>query len=214
MSKPLKLVLEALLFAAEKPLSAREIHAWLPEETLEATIEALEALREDYTKMERSFSITEVAGGFQFRTDPEYSPFILKMMKSAPNRLSKAALETLAIVAYKQPILRQEVERLRGVDVGGILRTLMEKGLVRIVGRKNIPGKPLIYGTTKRFLEVFDLTDLESLPKLKEIQALGSNEEETEQNRGEMETSLQEEVRLPDTQSSRIDPGVEAAHED
>jgi segregation and condensation protein B len=214
MSKPLKLVLEALLFAAEKPLSAREIHAWLPEETLEATIEALEALREDYMKMERSFSLTEVAGGYQFRTHPEYAPFILKMMKSAPNRLSKAALETLAIVAYKQPILRQEIERLRGVDVGGILRTLMEKGLVRIVGRKNIPGKPLIYGTTKRFLEVFDLTDLESLPKLKEIQALGSNEEETEQNRGEMETSLQEEVRLPDTQSSRIDPGVEAAHED
>jgi segregation and condensation protein B len=214
MSKPLKLVLEALLFAAEKPLSAREIHAWLPEETLEATMEALEALREDYMKMERSFSLTEVAGGYQFRTHPEYAPFILKMMKSAPNRLSKAALETLAIVAYKQPILRQEIERLRGVDVGGILRTLMEKGLVRIVGRKNIPGKPLIYGTTKRFLEVFDLTDLESLPKLKEIQALGSNEEETEQNRGEMETSLQEEVRLPDTQSSRIDPGVEAAHED
>jgi segregation and condensation protein B len=214
MSKPLKLVLEALLFAAEKPLSAREIHAWLPEETLEATMEALEALREDYVKMERSFSLTEVAGGYQFRTHPEYAPFILKMMKSAPNRLSKAALETLAIVAYKQPILRQEIERLRGVDVGGILRTLMEKGLVRIVGRKNIPGKPLIYGTTKRFLEVFDLTDLESLPKLKEIQALGSNEEETEKNRGEMETSLQEEVRLPDTQSSRIDPGVEAAHED
>jgi segregation and condensation protein B len=83
----------------------------------------------------------------------------------------------LAIIAYKQPILRQEIERLRGVDVGSILRTLLEKELIRVMGRKNLPGRPLIYGTTKRFLEIFDLNDLESLPKLKEIRELGSEEE-------------------------------------
>jgi segregation and condensation protein B len=92
-------------------------------------------------------------------------------------------METLAIVAYKQPVLRQEIERIRGVDVGGVLKTLLEKGLIRIMGRKNLPGRPLVYGTTKKFLEVFDLKDLESLPKLKEIEALGI-EEETEKTGG------------------------------
>jgi segregation and condensation protein B len=100
------------------------------------------------------------------------------MLKTSPTRLSRAALETLAIIAYKQPILRQEIERLRGVDVGGILRTLLEKDLARIMGRKNLPGRPLIYGTTKKFLAVFDLKDLGSLPKLKEIREFGSDEEE------------------------------------
>jgi len=87
-------------------------------------------------------------------------------------------METLAIIAYKQPVLRQEIERLRGVDVGGILKTLLEKGLVKIMGRKNLPGRPLVYGTTRRFLEVFDLKDIESLPKIKELKALGSEDDE------------------------------------
>jgi segregation and condensation protein B len=87
-------------------------------------------------------------------------------------------METLAIIAYKQPILRQEIERLRGVDVGGVLKTLLEKGLVKIMGRKNLPGRPLVYGTTRKFLEVFDLKDIESLPKIKELKALGSEEDE------------------------------------
>ena len=91
-------------------------------------------------------------------------------------------METLAIIAYKQPVLRQEIERLRGVDVGGILRTLLEKDLIRIMGRKVLPGRPLIYGTTKKFLEVFDLKDIESLPKLKEIKDLGSEQYETASN--------------------------------
>ena len=101
------------------------------------------------------------------------------MLKTSPTRLSRPSLETLAIIAYKQPILRQEIERLRGVDVGGILRTLLEKGLIRIMGRKSLPGRPLIYGTTKRFLEVFDLKDIKSLPKLKEIKDFGFDEQET-----------------------------------
>jgi segregation and condensation protein B len=128
--------------------------------------------------MGRSFTLHEVGGGYQFRSRPEYGGYILKMLQASPARLSRATMETLAIIAYKQPILRQEIERLRGVDVGGVLKTLLEKGLVKIMGRKNLPGRPLVYGTTRRFLEVFDLKDIESLPKIKELKALGSEEDE------------------------------------
>jgi segregation and condensation protein B len=175
--KRLSLVIEALLFASERPLSAREIHFWLPEEDPSNILNALKELRAEYASLGRSFSLKEVAQGYQLKTKSDYAPYILRMLKTSPARLSQAALETLAIIAYKQPILRQEIERLRGVDVGSILRTLLEKELIRVMGRKNLPGRPLIYGTTKRFLEIFDLNDLESLPKLKEIRELGSDEE-------------------------------------
>ncbi|NQU14263.1 MAG: SMC-Scp complex subunit ScpB [Desulfobacteraceae bacterium] len=179
MDKPLKLIVEALLFATDKPLSAGEINGWLSEETQPNIGQALKELQAEYDAMARSFVLKEVAGGYQFRTSSGYSPYVLRMLKTSPTRLSRPSLETLAIIAYKQPILRQEIERLRGVDVGGILRTLLEKGLIRIMGRKSLPGRPLIYGTTKRFLEVFDLKDIKSLPKLKEIKDFGFDEQET-----------------------------------
>ena len=179
MSKSLKLIIEALLFASDRPLNVREIHACLPDETGSKITQALNELQTEYDGLKRSFVLREVAQGYQLRTRSEYAPYVLRMLKTSPTRLSRAALETLAIIAYKQPILRQEIERLRGVDVGGILRTLLEKDLVRIMGRKNLPGRPLIYGTTKKFLAVFDLKDLGSLPKLKEIREFGSDEEET-----------------------------------
>ncbi len=178
--KRLKLIIEALLFTSDKPLSAREIHSCLSDKTTSDIRQALNELSAEYNDMERSFVLKEVAEGYQFRTQSEYAPYILKMLKTSPTRLSKAALETLAIIAYKQPILRQEIERLRGVDVGGVLKMLMEKGLIKIMGRKNLPGRPLIYGTTKKFLEVFDLKDLDSLPKLKEIKDFGIDEQGTE----------------------------------
>ncbi|MBN1102154.1 MAG: SMC-Scp complex subunit ScpB [Deltaproteobacteria bacterium] len=178
MPKSLKLIVEALLFASDKPLTARDVHAVLPDVKLPDITSALRVLKYEYEALGRSFSLKDVADGYQFRSHSEYGPYILTMHQSSPSRLSRASLETLAIIAYKQPILRQEIERLRGVDSGGILRTLLEKGLIRIVGRKNLPGRPLIYGTTKKFLEVFDLRDLESLPKIKEIKALGSDEDD------------------------------------
>jgi segregation and condensation protein B len=178
MGKSLKLIVEALLFASDKPLSVWEIHTALPDANVEEIKSALEALQTDYEELDRSFVLKEIADGYQFRTHSEYGPYILKMLQTSPNRLSRAALETLAIIAYKQPILRYEIERYRGVDVGGILRMLGEKGLIKIMGRKELPGRPLIYGTTKRFLEVFDLKDIESLPKLKEIEDLGAEEHE------------------------------------
>ena len=178
MAKSLKLILEALLFASDKPLTVREIHAVLPETKSVEITGALRVLTYEYEAMGRSFTLHEVGGGYQFRSRPEYGGYILKMLQASPARLSRATMETLAIIAYKQPILRQEIERLRGVDVGGVLKTLLEKGLVKIMGRKNLPGRPLVYGTTRRFLEVFDLKDIESLPKIKELKALGSEEDE------------------------------------
>ena len=180
MEKQLKLIIEALLFTSVKPLSDKDIRACIPEESPAKIREALNDLKAEYEDMGRSFVIKEVAQGFQVRTRAEYAPYILQMFKTSPTRLSKAALETLSIIAYKQPILRQEVERLRGVDVGGIIRTLLEKGLVKIMGRKNLPGRPLIYGTTKKFLEVFDLKSIDSLPKLKEVKEFGIEEKGTE----------------------------------
>ncbi|OQX65767.1 MAG: SMC-Scp complex subunit ScpB [Desulfococcus sp. 4484_242] len=176
MEQPVELIIEALLFASSKPLSVQEIHRCLPEVPAPEIRERLRVLQAAYEAMKRSFALKEVAGGYQIRTRSDYAPYVLRMLKSSPSRLSRAALETLAIIAYKQPIIRQEIEQFRGVDVGGILRTLLEKDLIRIVGRKNIPGRPLIYGTTKRFLEVFDLKDLDSLPKLKEFKEFGSGD--------------------------------------
>jgi segregation and condensation protein B len=176
----LKLIIEALLFTSDKPLTAKDIHECLPDETFSNIKQALLELQNEYDSMGRSFVIKEVGKSYQYRTLSAYAPYVLRMLKSSPTRLSRAAMETLAIIAYKQPILRQEIERLRGVDAGGILKTLMEKDLIKIVGRKNLPGRPLIYGTTKKFLEVFDLKDLDSLPKLKEIQELGTEELGTE----------------------------------
>ncbi len=185
MDNSLKLIVESLLFSSDRPISAREIQAWIPEQSLSDIRAAIKELMEEYQKLGRSFTLREVAGGYQFRTHSSYAPFILRMLKTSPTKLSRAALETLAIIAYKQPIMRQDIERLRGVDAGAILRSLLEKGLIRIVGRKNLPGRPLIYGTTKKFLEVFGLKDLNSLPKLKEIKELSSDGEENDQTQAE-----------------------------
>lgn len=190
MGKSLKLIIESLLFSSEKPITIKEIHSCLPEVKISDIKSALTVLKYEFEAMGRSFGLREVADGFQFRSHSQYGPYILRMLQKSPTRLSRASLETLAIIAYKQPILRHEIERLRGVDVGGILRTLLEKDLIRIMGRKNLPGRPLIYGTTKRFLELFDLKDISSLPKLKEIKAFGHEEYEPTPTR---EESSQEE---------------------
>jgi len=177
MDTSVRLIVESLLFAAGEPLTPRQIHALLPGNDLKEIKDVLQDLKNEYQGMKRSFLIKEVAKGYQFRTLPRYRPHISRMLSTTPSRLSRAALETLAVVAYKQPIIRQEIERLRGVDVGGILRVLLKKGLIRIVGRKPLPGRPIIYGTTGKFLEVFDLKDLSSLPTLKELEELGVGEE-------------------------------------
>jgi segregation and condensation protein B len=178
MDNNLKLIIESLLFASSEPLTPHQIRNLVPGEDLKEIKDVLEGLKDEYETMKRSFLIKEVAEGYQFRSLPKFRPYISNMLMSTQTRLSNAAMETLTIIAYKQPIIRQEIERLRGVDVGGILKMLLKKGLIRIVGRKSLPGRPIIYGTTKKFLEVFDLKDLSSLPTLKEIEELGDGEEE------------------------------------
>ncbi len=190
MAKSLKMIIEALLFSSDKPLTVKDIHDCLPDTDKSEIKNSIKILMHDYDALERSFILKEVAGGYQFRSRPEYGSYILRMFQKTPNRLSRATIETLAIIAYKQPILKSEIERLRGVDVGGILKTLMEKGLIKIMGRKELPGRPLVYGTTNRFLEVFDLKDISSLPKLKEIKDFAAEQyEPTSMNR---ETSGEE----------------------
>jgi segregation and condensation protein B len=165
-------IIESLLFTAEAPLSTDRLCELLHEFEREEIKAALTGLVDSYHGRAGGFELVEVAGGWQFRTRPVYHNYISRHIKTRTAKFSQSALETLAIVAYRQPITRAEVEHLRGVDCGGVLKSLLEKHLVRILGKKDIPGRPLIYGTSKEFLEIFGLKDLKSLPTLKEIQAL------------------------------------------
>ena len=174
MTQPLKHILESLLFVAEEPLSIQQLKSVLEIDEPDAIRSALEELIAEYDQRSGGFELRQIAGGYQFRTRAEYSEWVKKLLKPSPARLSRAALETLAIIAYKQPIIRADVEHIRGVDCGGVLRMLLEKKLIRVMGRKDIPGRPMIYGTTRQFLEVFNLKDLRDLPSPKEIEALGA----------------------------------------
>jgi segregation and condensation protein B len=166
-------IIEALLFASPDPLSVGRIKAIIPGLENQQVLEALEELREEYAKDSRSFQIVEIGGGYQITTKPDYALWVGKLFESrAKQRLSKAALETLAVVAYRQPALRSTIESIRGVNVDGVLRTLMERDLVRIVGRADGPGRPLLFGTTREFLMRFGLSRLTDLPKMDEIEDL------------------------------------------
>jgi len=168
----LKPVIEAVLFAADAPLYFEKIVHILEGEERDVIREALKELVEDYRVRNGGFFIEEVAGGFQFRTSAEFAPWLRRLFKIGLQRISKAAMESLAIIAYKQPVTRGELESVRGVDSGGVLATLMDKRFIKIVGRKEVPGRPVVYGTTKEFLETFDLKDLSCLPSLKDIQKM------------------------------------------
>jgi segregation and condensation protein B len=166
----LKHVIEGLIFAAERPLAEERLAEVLPEHSREKLAAALGELQAEYGG--RGIILRRVAGGYQFLTSPELSPQVARVRRQTL-RLSRAALETLAIVAYRQPLTRAQVEAIRGVDCGSLLRALVKKRLLRISGRKEAPGRPPLYATTATFLEVFDLEDLSSLPSLAEDQGLG-----------------------------------------
>jgi len=158
------------LFAAGRAVTLKELRQLFPEKTAEDLRKALEVLKKHYAG--RGVVLVEVAGGFRFQTREQFSHFIRRLKLGSPPRLSRAALETLAIIAYKQPVTKAEIESIRGVDSAGALRALLEKGLIKIAGRKELPGKPLLYATTSKFLEVFGLKDLTELPPLKEFEKL------------------------------------------
>jgi segregation and condensation protein B len=161
----------ALIFAAEGPLSLERLCGFF--ECQRAELKGvIELLFQAYPIAKNGFYLTEVAGGYQFRTDPDLAPWLGMLHRERPFRFSPAALETLAMIAYRQPVTRGEIEYLRGVDSGGVLKTLLDKGFLRILGKKDVPGRPLIYGTNRHFLEYFGLKDLSELPTLREFAAL------------------------------------------
>ncbi len=169
MKEDIKHIIEGLLFVAEGPLSPGRMAEILELENTAAVREALNQLGDEYERRRGGFYLAAVAGGYQLRTRPEWREWIQRMLQSGPARLSRAAMETLAIIAYKQPVLKSDVEHIRGVDCGGVLRALLERKLIKILGRKEMPGRPLLYGTTRKFLEIFNLKDLKDLPTPKEI---------------------------------------------
>lgn len=165
-----KRIIEAVLFVSDKPVSIMTLKDVLKDIEPTQIRECVEELNNEYSSSDRSFSIKEIAGGFQMLTDPIYSKWITSLYKRPPDRMTGPALETLAIIAYKQPLTRSDIEVIRGVNVDGVLHTLEERGLIRTRGRVDAPGRPILYGTTNEFLQHFGLKSLEDLPKLKEFQ--------------------------------------------
>jgi segregation and condensation protein B len=166
----IKPVLESLLFVSESPVRLETLIDILPESSKEAILEGIQRIKADYEDGSKGLELLNVAGGYQFRTKPRWAEWVYRLKKAKPIRLSRSALETLAIVAYRQPTIRPQIEEIRGVDSGCVLRTLLEKGLIKMAGRKDIPGRPIVYATTKTFLELFGLNTLSDLPTLKEVQ--------------------------------------------
>lgn len=165
-----KNIIEAMLFASDKPLFVNEIKGALEDIDSGDVRDIISELIKDYQETNRAFIIKEIAGGFQIVTDPLLAPWLKKLYKtSGADRLTGPSLETLAIIAYKQPVSKPEIEAIRGVNVDGVLKTLIEKNLVRIVGRKETVGRPILYGTSPEFLQYFGLNSLEELPKLEEF---------------------------------------------
>jgi segregation and condensation protein B len=186
----LKFILESILFSAQKPLSVKELRDVLSnaaeQEDVDSTVKgfkktkeadviaALEQLAKEHEEAKRSYRLACVAGSWQFVTQPEFSPWLRALVgvKARPSRLSQPALETLAIIAYRQPVTRAEVEQIRGVNVDGTMQTLTERGLVEAVGRAEVVGRPTTYGTTAIFLEYFGLRALEDLPAADELRKI------------------------------------------
>ena len=168
-----KSILEAILFAASEPITVKQFQHAIPKMNVREIRKALSELKEDYHQMNRSFRLIEIANGFQICTQPEYSEWIRKFyIQQVRVTLSPSALETLAIVAYKQPVTRNEVSTIRGVNSDSVISALVEKGLVRVSGRKEGAGRSLLFSTTDTFLQQFGLKDPSELPSLEEIEQL------------------------------------------
>ena len=176
--KDFEQIIEALLFASPEPLTQKKINTIFDADPPDLD-KYTEKLKKKYQKNDNAFEILNVAGGYQIRTRSEYDFFVRRLIiKSGQFYLSQAALESLSIIAYKQPISRLDIEGIRGVDCAGVLKTLLKKSLIKISGREDSPGRPLIYKTTDNFLKSFGLNKLSDLPKLKEISELIENEPE------------------------------------
>ncbi len=165
----IKPILETLVFISGTPIRLETLIEILPEFDRETILKGIAEIQSDLAGEEKGVELVEVAGGYQFRTKPRWGEWVNRLKRVKAVKLSRSALETLAIIAYRPPIIRPEIEQIRGADSGWVLRTLMEKGLVKLMGRKDLPGRPMIYGTTKTFLETFSLNTISDLPSLREI---------------------------------------------
>jgi len=187
-------VVEALLFVNERPISLDQIKRVLEAVTPTEIKAAIDGLNHEYRSRNSGITIQEIAGGYQMLSNPDYVTYVRNFYKTKhKEKLSKPALETLAIIAYKQPVTRAEIELIRGVNSDGVVALLLDKELIKLAGRKDVPGRPFLYGTTKQFLEYFGLKSLETLPNLEELVALQAKTEES--NTGEfLEVSLEDAV--------------------
>ena len=199
----LKSIVENILLASDQPVTPDDLQSTLMNGTEKAELKSvLEELQEEYQS--RNLKVEEVAGGYQLCTRPEYSDWVRKFLKlDKTTKLSQPSLDTLSIIAYKQPLTKQEVEEIRGVDCGGVIRTLLDKKIVGPAGRKKVPGRPIMYRTTRKFLEYFGLKDLVDLPTLEDLQ---------EELSGDLENNVQEEM---DFNTSPVqDASLEDTNED
>jgi segregation and condensation protein B len=165
----IKSILESLLFVADGPQSAQRLAEVFDSADRDIVHDLLGELQSELEAQGRGLRLVEVAGGYQLRTPKANADWVKKFLGGRPARMGKATLETLAIVAYRQPITKAEIEAIRGVDVDGVITTLLERNLIRAVARKDVPGRPFLYGTTPEFLQLFNLKDLSQLPTLKEM---------------------------------------------
>ncbi|MBI4398978.1 MAG: SMC-Scp complex subunit ScpB [Candidatus Omnitrophica bacterium] len=207
----MKQIIEALLFVASKPLMLGEIRKVVRGYKPSEIEQALSELRQSYEERGASFRLQEVAGGYELSTRPEFAPWILKLeMEKKARAATHAALETLAILAYKQPVTRVEIEEVRGVDSSGVLSSLMDRNLVKITGRKEVPGRPLLYATTDKFLEHFGLKSIEDLPRIDEIKDLVARMINQEELSGHKEARAQNQAGEPaEEKQEEVIPGAE-----
>ncbi|MBU4251873.1 MAG: SMC-Scp complex subunit ScpB [Candidatus Omnitrophica bacterium] len=174
----LKSAVEALIFASEKPITAEQIKKVLGDLDSLSINKIIAELKNEYAAQNRGIRVVEIAGGFQMTTCSNFAPFLKKLFKNRySDKLSRPALESLAIIAYKQPLTKAEIESLRNVNVDGVMKSLADKNLIRICGRKKIPGRPFVYGTTREFLEHFGLKSLQDLPKMEDFTVLAQQQE-------------------------------------
>ncbi len=168
----IKSILESLLFVADGPLTLQRCGEVLDDVAREELRSVLYEMQAEWDSQRRGIRLVEVAGGYQLRTAKVNADWVKRFLGGRPARMSRATLETLAIIAYRQPITKAEIEAIRGVDVDGVVNTLLERALIRAVARKDVPGRPFLYGTTQQFLELFNLKDLTQLPTLKEMEEM------------------------------------------
>jgi segregation and condensation protein B len=184
-----KAVIEALLFVSEKPLTYEQIRSVLENLDTAQINKILEELKSEYENSNRGVRIVQIAGGFQMVTPPNLATFLKKLYKQRnAERVSRPGLETLAIIAYKQPITRHEIELIRNVNIDGVIKSLLDKDLIRVTGRKKAPGRPKVYGTTRQFLEYFGLKSLEELPKTEDLGNLLDKKEDQDESKESTQT--------------------------